>query len=99
MTAPLPRLEYWDVPMTFIAATLAKTLYCRLSMNGAPRSTEIGILHDVLEITADDLPSQFVKSSKNCVKSPFCTMTLKPVILDPYSICESADGLVHLMRI
>lgn len=81
------------------AATFAKTLDETLSMNGVPRSTEIGILHEVLEITAVELPSQYVRSVWNAVKSPYYTMMLNPVIKAPYAVFESLEGLVHWIRI
>jgi hypothetical protein len=43
ITAPLPADENAEEPTELIAATYANTLDCKLSMNGDPKSTDIGI--------------------------------------------------------
>ena len=64
MTAPLPALEKGDEPTILIAATYAKTLDCKFSMNGEPSKTEIGIWQVVLVTTLYVAPLQSASEVK-----------------------------------
>ena len=49
--APLPALDYVELPLTFVAITFAKTLDPQVRLNGVDLRTETGIVQDPVDTT------------------------------------------------
>lgn len=54
----MPPIEGKELPYAFVAVTLAKTLEPQTSKKGVDVMDVIGTVHEVLEITAEFVPSQ-----------------------------------------
>jgi hypothetical protein len=60
--APLPELDYDDVPFSLVADTLAQTESPQSKLNGAARSLSTWIEHSRALMIAGSVPSQSVNS-------------------------------------